>query len=90
MSVTQYVVGLIDDNGRMEQMKKVYDDCRKLGVKPPDAISEIVEDEGYVEGLGKTVDLKEHTGGHDVTAWTIIKLDEIPKGIHAVVFIQSY
>ena len=90
MSVTEYVVGLIDDGKRMERLINVYDECRKLGIKPPSEISEIVEGENYIEGLGKTTSINSYSGGHDTVAWTIIKLDEIPKGIHAVAFIQSY
>jgi len=93
-----YVVGVIE-NKRVISLKKVYDDCLRLGITPPPEALRLFEDEDYeevlgddyVEALGVTVDVDSVEGSDgEYRAWLLVELDKLPDGVSTLAFIRSY
>ena len=94
MSVTKYVVGIIPQTEQIAKKKAIYDSCRELGVVPPDELVELFDspDGSYIEGLGRTVGVEAKEGHNNALAmeWLVANLNDIPDGITAIAFIESY
>ena len=98
MGVDYYVVGVVQDD-RVLSLKAVYEQCRSLGVMPPKECLELFEDgdfeaflgDDYVNGLGVTLDIESSEGGdNEYRSWLLVKLHDVPDGVHSLAFVASY
>jgi len=89
MGMSTNVIGFIPPDDKFEEMKAIWDSCKKAKIDPPDEVSDFFNDvEPDASGIEK--DIPVHPWNDKYNQGYEVKVDEIPKDVKVIRFYNSW
>ena len=94
MGMSSYILGFKPPDDKWKQMKAIWDSCEKVEIEPPEEVYDFFSgnppDDAEVEiDLEKTSCCKKYDDG-DMREGIEINVDEIPRDVKIIRFVNSY
>ena len=89
MGMSTWVKGIRPPDDKWKKMKAIWDACDKADIDVPDEVDDFFEGEPPDE-KGVVVDIKEHRYSENSRAGIEVYIDELPKDVKIIRFVNAW